>query len=113
MPYKNIFNITLVNNVSMSTSITSPSIDLSNVQGFAMHAFWDGSPAGTFHLEASDDDVHWAIYQDSVVSLPVAGNQIFYNVSLTHFDKVRLVFTRSSGSGDLTVLMNAKGDDNA
>lgn len=113
MPYKNIFNITLIDNVSMATSVTSSSVDLSTVQGFSIHAFWTGSPAGSFYLEASDDDIHWAIYQDSTATLPVVGNSIFWNVSATHFDKVRIVFAHTSGTGNLTVLMNAKGDDNA
>jgi len=113
MPYRNILNIKWVDGVSMASSVTSSVIDLSNTQGLSIHAFWTGSPSGSFQLEASDDaGAHWAVYQDSIVALPVIGNSIFWNVSEVHFDQIRLVYTAASGSGTLTAWINCKGDDN-
>ena len=98
----------------MATNITSTPIDLSNVQGFSIQAYWDNAPTGSFHLEVSNNDgATWSIYQDSVVAIPVVGDQIFWNVSEVHFDLVRLIYTATSGTGNVTVWINCKGDDNA
>lgn len=114
MPYKNILNVKMVDAGDMSSSITSSAIDLSSTQGFSIQAYWSGSPSGSFQLEVSNNlGSTWAVYQDSDVTLPVAGNQIFWNVSEVHFDQVRLVYTATSGSGTLTAWINCKGDDNA
>ena len=113
MPYKNIFNYVFVNAQSMASSFESDVIDLSNVQGFSVQADYTGSPVGTLKLMVSDNGSKFYDYPNSSVSIPTTDGGQLYIVSQVHFDKVKLVYTASSGSGNLTAQINAKGDDDA
>lgn len=114
MPYKNVFNRPMLENRSMAASFESESFDLSVAQGFSIHAKWTGSPVGTIKLQILVSDVTgWEDLADSEISVPNATNTALWNVSDVFYDQVKIVFTRSSGSGSANAYINAKGDDNA
>lgn len=116
MPYKNIFNLNFIHNQSMASSFNSDPIDLSNVQGFCIQARTvSGSPIGTIKLQVSNeiDVLGWDDMDDSEFDVPSGDGLFTWNVSKTHYDKVRVVYTSISGTGVLNAFINGKGDDNA
>lgn len=105
---ENIYNYKIVTDGDMSSNITSSIVDLSRTDGFAIVASISGSPVGTFHVEFANEDVY-VVDPDSVVA--VSGiDKIAYEKQICAFDKVRCVYTATSGSGVLNVQINGKGD---
>lgn len=106
---ENIYNYKIVTDGDMSANITSDVADLSLIDGFSIVATIAGSPVGTFQVELSNDGTNYVADPDSVVA--VSGVQkIAYEKQINAFDKVRCVYTATSGSGTLNVQINGKGD---
>lgn len=105
-PYHNSVE-TVVNAESMAGNITSSVVNINNVRSYAIQAVWSGSsPAGSFVVQGSLDNTTFTDISTSSVS----GNSgsILLNVELPAYGYVRCVYTRTSGSGTLTVKMNTK-----
>lgn len=96
----------------MSGSFNSPAVDIANLIGYSLQAVFTGTPNGTFKLQASCDDleapVNWTDVGSSSVAITAAGSAIWNNDG-AHYRWVRLVYTRSSGSGSCDVTVAAKG----
>lgn len=101
-------NSKIVNEADMSTSITSTVEDLSNITNYSVHAVWTGTPTGTLDLQASNDGVNFISLLGSLINTGGAAGQHMFEVTSTSMDKVRLVYTFSSGSGTLTATYSAK-----
>lgn len=107
---ENLFNKPLISNGAMTTNLTSPSVDLSKIVGYCVYAKWTGSPAGAIKLQASLDDTNFVDIQYSEQAISGAGD-FMWNVSNAFYDKVRVVFTFSGGTGTLNAQINGKGQD--
>lgn len=94
----------------MSANITSNSADLSFIDGFAIYAKWTGSPAGTLKLQASLDDINYVDIANSEQTIS-GPSDFMWNVSQVFYDKIRVIFTRSGGTGILNVQINGKGTE--
>lgn len=114
----------LISGGDMSASITSPAIIIQRLPGISYDIAWTGTPTGTFSVQVSNS---YSINADGSVAnagnwstLPPAafigtlpapsgspGNG-FIDVIGTEAYAIQLVYTRSSGSGSLTVLPSAK-----
>jgi hypothetical protein len=106
---ENIFNYNIVTNGDMSSNIESDIVDLSRADGFSIVAVITGSPVGTFSVKMGNTDADLTVDPDSVVA--VSGvDKIAYSRDINTFDKVQCFYTATSGSGTLTVRINAKGD---
>jgi hypothetical protein len=107
------FNYTLVNPTAMTTDITSPTVLLNSILLLSIQASWTGAPVGTLKLQASNDLENsptqaWSDVAASSFNVNGAGD-ILYNLSEIGYCRMRLVYTRSSGSGTLRVTANGKG----
>lgn len=117
-------NNPLINAQSMGTSITGPVTFLKGLTGIAYDISWTGTPTGTFTVEVSNSysqapngDVltvgNWTQLPSTafVGSMPTpsgsSGNGMIDIVG-TEANCIRLVYTRSSGTGALTVYPCAK-----
>jgi hypothetical protein len=116
--------IPVINNVSMATSITGPATIIQMLPGISYDIVWTGTPTGTFQVQVSNTYSvanNGAVYNaGSWNTLPTssftgtypvpsgsAGNG-FLDVVGTEAYAVRLVYTATSGSGNLTVVAAAK-----
>lgn len=115
-------NALLVENGDMSGSINSNPFRLEHLNTVAIQAVFTGSsPTGTFKVQVSNDtqlitesgDIgatvnNWSDVSGSSVSVTASGD-VAWNLPNTGFRWVRVVYTRSSGSGTLNVRAQGKG----
>ena len=116
-------NVPLVNGVSMATSITSPATIIQRLPGISYSLVWTGTPVGTFTVEVSNDYSqgpngvlnagNWTALPTSafVGTYPVPAGSAsngFLDVVGTEAYAVRIVYTASSGAGNLTIIPCAK-----
>lgn len=107
--------IKVVSAGDMSTSsINSTAVDLDAYIGFSCQAVFSGSPVGTLKLQISDDILsdcasvtNWSDYTNSSYSLSAAGNYS-WNVAQAFYRCMRVVYTKSSGTGTLNVTCGKK-----
>ena len=93
----------------MTGNLTSAVTDLSRVDGYAVYAIWTTGPVGTIKLQASVDGVSFIDYPNSETPVNGAGN-VIWEVTTAFYDKIRVVYTYTSGTGTLNVQINGKGD---
>lgn len=103
-------NTPIITAGSMATSLTSTSTEIKEYKGYAIQAVWSAgsTPVGSTKLQVSLDNTTFTDVTGS--DLAVSGNSgsNFYNVELANYPYVRLVYTRTSGSGTLNVSISAK-----
>jgi hypothetical protein len=94
--------------VSMSTDIQSDII-VSMGSIFSIQLVYTGSPVGLLKLEYSLDKTNWSDASGTTTSISNADNTIYslVNVAVPY---IRIIFSRTSGSGTLTAKMCAKND---
>lgn len=107
---ENIYNYLIVTNGNMTSSITSPSVDLSKTNGYSIYAKWTGVPVGVIELIASLDDINFVTVAGSAINLNGPGD-VLWEVTTAFYDKIAVKYTPSSGSGTLNVQINGKGDE--
>ena len=109
---------------SLGASADLPAIWLGHICNLSVQLVWTGSPVGSFKLQASNDAgspnagndpllaqnvTNWTDIDGSAVSVSVAGN-IMWNYQNCGYNFIRVVWTRTSGTGSLTVArINTKG----
>ena len=108
---ENIFNYKIVTNGDMSSSITSQDVDLSKAVGYAIYAKWTGATAaGTIKIMVAVNEYDFVDLKDSE-QIVAGASDFMWNVRDVFYDKVKVVFTRSGGTGILNVQINGKGDE--
>lgn len=121
----NIPNLIPVNTV-LNAALTSITIPLYQIYGYAVQVVFTGTPTGTFSLNGSCDPVpqaaqaapgvytakNWTAIPNSSVSVSAAGN-ILLNVTDVMYNYVQLVYADTSGGSSTAVLtvstFNGKG----
>lgn len=98
-------NSAIINGQSMTTNITSAVQDLSQVNGFCVHAVYTGSPVGSLIIEVSNDGS--TFYPLVTQAISTSGN-FLSNQPNMHAVFARVRYTFTSGSGSLTVNLSAK-----
>lgn len=108
---------------SMASTIHSNGQELSDMIVGAIQAEWSGSPIGIISLQVSNDNVpisptiggdpaanvvNWSDYTNSATAVSGAGN-FMWNMTLMGFKWARVIYTRTSGTGSLTVEFMGKG----
>lgn len=96
---------------SMAASFESEAIDILYFRGYSISLIFTGSPVGTAKLQISNDTEepsNWVDLTDSSVSITEAGS-IVYEVTESFSSFVKVVYTRSSGSGSMSGNITAKG----
>lgn len=118
----------LVNNVALTlsgtdmsaASITSNAINMSKVINIAIQVVFTGSPVGEWKLQGTCDPqsglgnqisvTNWTDIANSAQSISAAGN-VGWNLSMQGWSAIRVVYTKTSGTGTVTVArMNSQGE---
>lgn len=105
----------IIESQNMANSFTSSHILLDQIYGYSLHAVYSGSPVGTFKLQVSNQDVQlresvteWTDLGSSSVSVSASGSNM-WNISDAFYRWVRVVYTKTSGTGSCTITMTSKG----
>lgn len=118
----------VVNGDMSQATINSIGLDIGQVYVSAIQAVFTGSPVGTLKLQVSCDNVapvqwssgsaivsnpaanvvNWTDYTGSSQTISAAGN-FAWLINPVGFRWIRLVYTKTSGSGNLNVTFNGKG----
>ena len=102
-------NDTLLTNSSESlgTNWTSEALYTNSVYLLSIQLVFTGSPVGIFSLQSSNDEYgkvggpsNWVEIPGSAISISAAGDHT-WNFSSISFNFLRVVYTRTSGTGSL------------
>lgn len=93
---------------SMAASFNSSSQQLLFVAMASIQAVFTGAPVGSFKLQISNDNSNWTDYSGSDYEISAAGNYVWI-LAVTPFAYVRVVYTRTSGTGSCTISCYGKG----
>ncbi len=89
-------------------TLTSSSVDMTEFALGAIQAVFTGAPVGTFKLQISNDGTTFSDYTGSSAAISAAGDFI-WNLVDAGYLSVRLVYTKTSGTGSVTAKAVAKG----
>jgi hypothetical protein len=95
---------------TLSSSISSSLVDVSDCTALAIQAVWSGtSPVGTVTIEASLDGVNFSTYGASSISVSGASGSGVVSSGPIGFPFVRATFTYTSGTvASLKVYLSSK-----
>jgi hypothetical protein len=93
---------------SMASSFNSDPIYIGHLEVCAIQAVFTGSPVGSFKLQSSLDGVTYTDITGSTAAVSAAGD-IMWNVDAAGFQRLRVAYTATSGSGSCTIKINLKG----
>ena len=102
---------------SIGASFSSDKLAVGSFEGIAIDARWSGggTPIGTLKVQVSNDpestadaSIVWTDYTGS--SLSVSGNSgsIMYDIAPHNFNLIRVVYTRTSGSASMDIIVNRR-----
>lgn len=92
----------------MSASFNGPSSNILHTDRVAYQLTWTGTPTGSFTVEGSNDELVWVnLPLSAAVSAAGSADDAVIEIE-TALKFIRLVYTRSSGSGNLDVHITAK-----
>lgn len=106
---ENLINAPIITNGDMSSALESLPQDLSRIDIYSIQAVWTGSPSGTIKIQVSVNGSTFTDLADSEEAISGAGDFLWV-VTDVGYDKMKVVYTPSSGSGTLNVQYNGKGD---
>lgn len=87
---------------ALDSGYTGPGMCVDGFTDYAIAIKWTGTIAGTFKLQASNDNVDFSDLTGSSTTITTGGGTYGWNQSAAGYTYVRVVFTQSSGSGNLT-----------
>lgn len=93
----------------MGGSLTSPVIDVSKLNGWAVQFVWTGSPTGTIKVQASINGTDFDDVTDATTDTGgVAGKFTFNTAYPVSYPYIRMLYTRVSGTGSLNAWASGK-----
>jgi len=92
----------------MSQATLSYVVSLGRNTEYSVQAVYTGSPVGTLSIQGSNDNVTYTSLAGLDVNITSAGNTL-YNLSGQNYLHYKLLYTKSSGTGSLTVIDTIKG----
>lgn len=109
----------IVTAASMGASLNSRAVDISNFDNVNIQAKWTGITAsggsGTFKIQGSSDSTLpcssttiWTDQTGTSVAIAADGDQM-WNLAAQGMRCIRLVYTRTAGTGTLNAHLNGKG----
>jgi hypothetical protein len=115
-----VYNEILINAGNAAGNLTSAPLPLEYAFGYAIQCIFTGSVGGTLQLQVSCDapanasfgyagyvPTNWVNF-GSPVTVTASSNEVFNSIN-AYYSFVRVVWTNSSGTGNLTVTGNVKG----
>jgi hypothetical protein len=102
-PYK------LVDAVSMGADVTSASVDVKYSDNIGVQLVFTGTPTGNFYVQGTIDGDTWtALDFGTIPTATGADGDHLLNMNNLPYQKIRIFYDRTSGSGSLTVWVMAK-----
>lgn len=95
---------------SLAASVTSAEVNVINLDKASIYVDWSGSANGTLAVEAKNAQNGEWFELDFGSPIPISGNSgshVLIFTELPH-ETIRLVYTRSSGSGSIDAVLAAK-----
>ena len=103
----------------MSADITGPATNISYLDNVAIQLNFTGTPTGTFSIQGSLDHKEYngqivnagnfvPLTFSSTLAASGAAGQILLDLNQLSFPYIRIVYTRTSGSGSLDAYISAK-----
>ena len=90
-------------------TLTSSSVPCVWMEDCCVQSVYTGAPNGSLKLQVTCDGTNWTdLSSPAAVSIAAAGSCIF-QLSNIGYTGLRAVYTKSSGTGSLTIVANAKG----
>lgn len=99
-----ICNKKSIDNGNCNANITGTVIDLSKIKVMCVHSIFTGSPVGSLNVLASNDNINFKAVDTQSVS---GASQFIYNPTVGYI-YVRVDYTFTSGSGNLTSIVSGK-----
>lgn len=90
---------------SLGASFNGNAIRILDCTGFSIWLKWTGATAaGTFKLQAATSNTTPTSWEDisGATSVAAGPGQALFNISLAYYSHVRIVFTRTGGTGTIT-----------
>jgi len=106
MSKKVIEPISVITNGSMGASLTSSASTVKFMDNVSYQAVFTGSPVGSFDVQVSNDGTNWAALGLNIST--ANGSPQFVDVNQTGAAMIRFIYTRTSGTGTLNVIMMSK-----
>lgn len=105
-----LYQNTIISAQSMGGTVTSDSTNINTAISVCIQAIWSAgsTPVGTMVLQASNDNSTWTEVTGSSLAVSGATGSNMWNVEKPAYGYIRMVYTRSSGSGTLNATINAK-----
>lgn len=99
----------LLDGESMGASITSAATNVTYTDVVGYQLKWTGTPTGTFDVEATVDGTNWeALTLSPAPQATGAAGGTLINLNQVPYAQVRLKYTRTSGTGNLTAWVMTK-----
>ena len=100
---------TLFSASSMAGTLTSPATSIRTTDNIGIELFYTGTPTGTFTVQGTVDGTNWrALDFGGAITASGAGDTHLITINQCPFDQLRLVYTPTSGAGNLTATIMAK-----
>lgn len=121
MAYNLLKPVHFLSGQSLATSFTSSAIEVRNQDNVGIQLHWTGAPVGVFGVQVSSDHMedlegniqvagNWvAIPLNPTVSASGSGDDAYIDLNQISAQYVRLVYTRTSGTGSVDAIAVAKG----
>lgn len=121
MAYNLLKPVNLITAQSMGASITSPIVEVRLQDNIGIQLDWTGTPTGTFDVQISSNhlqDINGNVQVPGTwVSLPLSpaitasgsADTAYIDLNQQSAQYMRIVYTRTSGTGSLTAVVVAKG----
>ena len=105
-----IYNEKIVDAATMGGNVTSAIAEMDHMGMASIYAAWTGTPTGTLAVQVTVNGVEWVAPPTALTASPAgsAGSVVWTMPDLT-WKAIRVVYTRSSGTGTLNAWVNAKG----
>jgi len=111
MALKNIIKpFHLLTDGDMSGNLTSDSVDVTYTDNVGFQLTFTGTPTGTFSCEGTIDETNWSALSFSSTPQAVGtADTHLLNINQIPYKKLRVKYTRTSGTGTLNVYVMSKG----
>jgi hypothetical protein len=111
MALKNIIKpYHLMTDGDMSGNLTSNSVDVTYTDNVGIQLNFTGNPVGTFAVEGTIDESSWSeLSFSSTPSAAGSADTHLLNLNQIPYKKIRVTYTRTSGTGTLNVYVMSKG----
>lgn len=94
--------------ISLGANITGNTIDVTYIDRVCFEVQAGSGATGSFNLEGSVSGLVWVPFSIAAMSLSGSADNKLIDVQVTAISKLRLTYTKTSGTGTVTVWASGK-----